>query len=265
MRGFCSGLIWAVTKPLGIVTREITMGRTLIQSFEDSYAKFQKANSWLLGDGESEWNGPDLQTSIESAAADSQCAPSKDAPDDSEFIQRFCRLALAATASELLRPCTMALSCCESPIERVFLCALWLAAYQSRLNIAGPTPAVISPSGIARGNAFQPNSLTIEPQAKHGSFRVDFRLTYITETVDPPPPDEKDPIKRTFKSELIIECDGHDFHEKTKQQAAKDKSRDRDLQSSGVTVFHFTGSEIWNDPMECARQVVEYLDHNSRG
>ena len=46
---------------------------------------------------------------------------------------------------------------------------------------------------------------------------------------------------------IIIELDGHEFHEKTKDQAARDKKRDRVLQRSGYKVYHFTGSEIWND------------------
>lgn len=58
---------------------------------------------------------------------------------------------------------------------------------------------------------------------------------------------------------LAIECDGHDFHERTKEQAKKDRSRDRKLQELGFTVFRFTGSEIWADPMSCARQVMDWV------
>lgn len=52
-----------------------------------------------------------------------------------------------------------------------------------------------------------------------------------------------------------IECDGHDFHEKTKEQAARDKKRDRDLMSAGYHVIRFTGSEIYNNPLQCATEV----------
>ena len=44
-----------------------------------------------------------------------------------------------------------------------------------------------------------------------------------------------------------IECDGHEFHEKTKEQAARDKKRDNIIQSQGWKIFRFTGSEIWHD------------------
>lgn len=44
---------------------------------------------------------------------------------------------------------------------------------------------------------------------------------------------------------LAVECDGHDFHEKTKEQARRDKSRDRILISHGIHTIRFTGSEIF--------------------
>ena len=59
-------------------------------------------------------------------------------------------------------------------------------------------------------------------------------------------------------SKLIVECDGYEFHDRTKQQAQRDKSRDRDLQSLGVPVF-FTGSEIWADPFKCATAALDQL------
>lgn len=58
---------------------------------------------------------------------------------------------------------------------------------------------------------------------------------------------------------LVIECDGHDFHERTKEQAKKDRERDRRLQELGFTVFRFTGSEIWADPMACANQIMDWV------
>jgi len=49
----------------------------------------------------------------------------------------------------------------------------------------------------------------------------------------------------------IIECDGHDFHERTKEQAQHDKERDRNLQSLGYKVYRFTGSEIFKSRGRC--------------
>ena len=52
---------------------------------------------------------------------------------------------------------------------------------------------------------------------------------------------------------------GHEFHGKTRQQAARDKGRDRDLTSNGIKVFRFTGSEIWKDPGTCADDGLMFL------
>jgi len=58
---------------------------------------------------------------------------------------------------------------------------------------------------------------------------------------------------------LIVECDGHDFHEKTKDQARRDKQRDRWFVSNGYQVLRFTGSEIWANPFECAKEIDRCL------
>jgi hypothetical protein len=59
---------------------------------------------------------------------------------------------------------------------------------------------------------------------------------------------------------LIVECDGHDFHERTKEQAARDRDRDRQAQLAGIEIFRFTGSEIWRDPLGCATQVLAWAN-----
>lgn len=58
---------------------------------------------------------------------------------------------------------------------------------------------------------------------------------------------------------IVVECDGHDYHEKTKKQAKRDKKRDRKLQQIPEVdfVFRFTGSEIYNNPEKCASEIEE--------
>ena len=58
---------------------------------------------------------------------------------------------------------------------------------------------------------------------------------------------------------LAVELDGHDFHEKTKEQASKDKKKDRTLVSNGYTVIRFSGSDVWNNPFECCRETVDHI------
>lgn len=64
---------------------------------------------------------------------------------------------------------------------------------------------------------------------------------------------------------ILVECDGHDFHEKTKEQAARDKKRDRSFAREGLTVLRFTGSEIFNNPEGCAREVSDLVKARING
>lgn len=59
------------------------------------------------------------------------------------------------------------------------------------------------------------------------------------------------------KRKILVECDGHDFHEKTKDQAQKDKQRDRDFLSAGIITLRFTGSEIWKNAKDCAEEIFQ--------
>jgi len=63
----------------------------------------------------------------------------------------------------------------------------------------------------------------------------------------------------TESHRIAIEVDGHDFHERTKEQAARDKSRDRALVAAGWTVLRFAGSEVWRDAYGCVAEVQDLL------
>jgi hypothetical protein len=54
---------------------------------------------------------------------------------------------------------------------------------------------------------------------------------------------------------IAVECDGHEFHEKTKQQAEYDKRRDRYLALHSIVMFRFTGAELRRDPDKCAEEL----------
>ena len=58
---------------------------------------------------------------------------------------------------------------------------------------------------------------------------------------------------------VAVECDGHEWHERTKEQAAKDKKRDRRLQEQGIAVLRVTGSEVWKSPVACAHEIAANL------
>jgi very-short-patch-repair endonuclease len=55
---------------------------------------------------------------------------------------------------------------------------------------------------------------------------------------------------------VIVECDGHDWHDRTKQQAAYDRARDRELLLTGLVTVRYTGSEIHHSAERCAREVI---------
>lgn len=126
---------------------------------------------------------------------------------------------------------------CESPIEATMLKAL---ATDPDLLVANE-PHIILPDGSSEGD--DESRCIIEMQRKIGRFRVDFAVT----------------LKYPNERRVVVECDGHAFHERTKEQAQRDKSRDRELLMAGWPVMRFTGSEIYRDPYACVRQVAAFL------
>ena len=55
---------------------------------------------------------------------------------------------------------------------------------------------------------------------------------------------------------LAIEFGEHDFHEETRQQAVRDRQRERTLGRPGYSMFRFTGLEVYRDPRSCVEEVV---------
>lgn len=60
---------------------------------------------------------------------------------------------------------------------------------------------------------------------------------------------------------LIVELDGHDFHERTKEQASADRKRDRAMLSRGITTIRFTGSDVYRDPKTVLDECVATVRH----
>jgi very-short-patch-repair endonuclease len=63
-------------------------------------------------------------------------------------------------------------------------------------------------------------------------------------------------IRSTFLSTLVVECDGHSFHDRTRDQAMRDRQRDRYMLARGVLVARFTGQEIIEAPFGCAAEAL---------
>jgi hypothetical protein len=99
---------------------------------------------------------------------------------------------------------------------------------------------------------------TVRPQFVVGKYRVDFEVgIHITlwpgYPGDPPKGRERD--HTWHRATVLVECDGHDYHERTKEQASHDKAKDRALQSAGFTIFRYTGADVWRDCMLAAEEV----------
>jgi very-short-patch-repair endonuclease len=132
-------------------------------------------------------------------------------------------------------------SASESPIEYAMAGALILAAREK-------VPYVVyGQQFIKQWWTNGTKSICFYPQARLGKHRVDLLIIY------------RDSPDSSWERAVIVECDGHDFHERTSEQAGKDKKRDRDLQALGYPVFRFTGSEIWKDMFGCASEVLAAL------
>lgn len=125
---------------------------------------------------------------------------------------------------------------CQSPIEQM-LGAHLFATDPAILSFA----AVIGDwnHSVSGGQGFY-----VWPQMGVRNYRADFGVLFNVQT-------------GVYR--LAVECDGHEFHEKTKEQAQRDKARDREFLEEGWPVMRFTGSEIHRDPMKCADQVGDFL------
>lgn len=139
----------------------------------------------------------------------------------------------------------------DTPIERLFHLALsWHLTFLETVftALSSRAPEQLPPSSW-------PTTLFIRRQVEIADIgRVDFEIRHYAEwSID------QEGGTEGWRS-LIVECDGHDFHERTKEQAAKDRSRDRAAILAGYEVFRFTGSELWCDPLGCARQIVEWAE-----
>jgi len=153
---------------------------------------------------------------------------------------------------------------CESPIEQLVFVALshapgwsmWsfprstrkVRAGHSRLGLYVIPQLVVGPSEVGMAKASVSARLDF---AVVRSRIVSVEVQEDGETVD------SDALDEDCSLRIAVECDGHDYHERTREQAERDRSRDRELQKSGWVVMRFTGREIHRDPLLIAKQVEE--------
>jgi hypothetical protein len=174
------------------------------------------------------------------------------------FIESEARKA-AAFAGELFDGM---IECCESPIEKQFFAAAiergwWAPSRQhspETIRAVRDVLATIGPAttdddwpwgAILSSNwSFMVTQLPVAFSDR--SMRLDFAL-YMHD-------------RRGEPTWLNVEVDGHDFHERTKEQARRDRSRDRCLTRAGWRVLRFTGSEIVRDVGRCWSEVDSMIE-----
>ncbi len=155
-----------------------------------------------------------------------------------------------------------ALDRCESQIEARFLLSLICSCALHDLSIVIEDEEG-DPFYATETNARMEMKLHVCPQKQLGDHRVDFFLNQVFNNPDIEiarmvgKPDPAGPL--VIQERLVVECDGHEFHERTREQATRDKNRDRELLNAGYPVMRFTGSEIVSSPLKCSNQIMEWL------
>ena len=64
---------------------------------------------------------------------------------------------------------------------------------------------------------------------------------------------------------MVVECDGHPFHERTPEQASKDRRRIRTLNRLGIPVYPFTGTDVVPELTMNRQEIVEFIHARVNG
>jgi len=126
---------------------------------------------------------------------------------------------------------------CESPIEARLGAAM---LFYDKFNGMPGFPLILA----GQDESWPSGCRLLTPQYQFQQYRIDWVI--------------REDERLTF-----IECDGHDFHERTKAQAGRDKLKDRTIQGAGHPILRFTGSEIFEDALYCAAQISEFVDNRN--
>lgn len=135
----------------------------------------------------------------------------------------------------------------------------WFARVINRISpmqLESPIEAIFAMHWMV-AEAQQPELEEIVTCFPHYAFRQDGELFRPDFTVGANVMPYEDMVSRMHDQVIVVELDGHDFHERTKQQVAARNRKDRAIQRRGWAVCHFSGSEIVGDPDECVRHVLD--------
>lgn len=133
----------------------------------------------------------------------------------------------------------------KSPIEQIMLAKL-------NCELSGIEAYLNSFMHWKHEELFKYSNLSIGepiPQFKIDNYRVDFMI----------------PITITVKSmvithNIVIECDGYEYHYSTPEIILKDKKRQKDIEKQGYKVLRFLGKEIVNNADSCMSEFAELCE-----
>lgn len=142
----------------------------------------------------------------------------------------------------------------DSPIEKLLFFSLSVLVRHTNpehndMVIATSEDHLVELTTVVDGVGLGRNRLIVQPQASFYGRRVDFRIYAL---------DWRGPQEKWKWRTLLVECDGHNFHERTKEQSTRDKRKDRHATVEGIDTFRFSGSDIWKDPWGCAREIMDW-------
>jgi very-short-patch-repair endonuclease len=133
----------------------------------------------------------------------------------------------------------------ESPIETAFVVAFeWFCHYYWDQVVINKRPADTRDFSHLWQRFGSEGWVHVNPQAEIGDYRVDFLITFSC---------------YDREEAFIVECDGHNFHDRTPEQASRDRERDRKLTIAGHKVFRFTGTDINRRPMDCVNELMQFI------
>jgi hypothetical protein len=124
----------------------------------------------------------------------------------------------------------------DSPIEAVF--SVWFNAARDHLCLEG----------------MQRFALVILPQFWVESQMWRYRLDFAMGPADADM--ARQLLSHNITLRVAIELDGHDYHEKTREQVIARNRRDRDFSGAGWRLLHFSGSELIRNPMAVAVEAL---------
>ena len=114
-----------------------------------------------------------------------------------------------------------------------------------------------------------PSSVCINIKGKHPDFHTTPFPNHVVlmmgnckhwnHTIGNYKPDFMFVIASDYSLNFAIEIDGFDYHDKTKEQAAKDKQRDRFFTRNGFIPIRFAGTEVYRSPVDCVRETMQII------